>query len=242
MIEELLSDLKLYGALDYYINNYEARPKDKLENVLQLLLEKEKLRRTEGALKRRLSYAKFPYVREWEEIDLKLNNKIPFLKIKKLSTGDFVSSNTNLCFIGAPGLGKTHSLVSIGRDLCRQGMSVKFYTACELVTLLEEAKESLQLSKLMIRLMKPQLLIIDELGFVPFSETGARLLFDVFSKRYERSSIAVSTNLSFDKWPEIFGSIELTTALIDRFTHNCNIFTYEGKSARLSQSLEKNKN
>ena len=241
MIEELLSDLKLYGALDYYINNYEARPKDKLENVLQLLLEKEKLRRTEGALKRRLSYAKFPYVREWEEIDLKLNKKIPFSTIKKFSTGNFISKNTNLCFIGAPGLGKTHSLVSIGRDLCRQGMSVRFYTACDLVTQLEEAKEQLQLSKLMTRLMKPQLLIIDELGFVPFSETGARLLFDVFSKRYERSSIAVSTNLSFDKWPEIFGSIELTTALIDRFTHNCNIFTYEGKSARLSQSLEKNK-
>ena len=94
----------------------------------------------------------------------------------------------------------------------------------------------------MARLMKPHLLIIDELGFVPFSETGARLLFDVFSKKYESSSIAVSTNLSFEKWAQIFGSIELTTALIDRFTHNCDIFTYEGKSVRLTQSLARKNN
>ena len=241
MIEDLLSNLKLFGALDYYSNEYEARPKDSFEKTLKIMLTKEKSRRSSNALKRRLSYAKFPYVREWEQIDHKINSKIPFLKIKKISSGDFVSKNSNLCFIGAPGLGKTHSLVSIGRDLCREGMSVKFYTACDLVTQLEEAKVNLQLTKFMNRLMKPQLLIIDELGFVPFSETGARLLFDVFSKRYETSSIAVSTNLSFDKWPEIFGSIELTTALIDRFTHNCNIFTYVGKSVRLSQSLNKKK-
>lgn len=241
MIEEILSDLKLFGALDYYNNEYEPKLKDSFEQTLQLMLTKEKLRRSNNALKRRLSHAKLPYVREWEQIDEKLNKKIPFKKIKKLSSADFIAKKVNLCFIGAPGLGKTHSLVSIARDLCRQGMSVRFYTACDLVTQLEEAKDSLQLSKFMIRLMKPQLLIIDELGFVPFSESGARLLFDVFSKRYESSSIAVSTNLSFEKWPQIFGSIELTTALIDRFTHNCNIFTYEGKSARLCQSLEKMK-
>jgi DNA replication protein DnaC len=91
----------------------------------------------------------------------------------------------------------------------------------------------------MDKILAPQLLIIDELGFVPFSENGARLLFDVFSKRYERGSIAVSTNLAFNKWAEIFGSIELTTALIDRFTHNCEIYTYKGQSIRFKQSKEK---
>ena len=85
-------------------------------------------------------------------------------------------------------------------------------------------------------LTKPQLLIIDELGFVPFSESGARLLFDVFASRYERGSIAVSTNLSYDKWIQIFGSVELTAALIDRFTHRCLIYTFEGRSVRLIEA------
>jgi len=85
-------------------------------------------------------------------------------------------------------------------------------------------------------LIKPQLLIIDELGFVPFSENGARLLFDVFASRYERGSIAVSTNLSFDKWIQVFGSVELTAALIDRFTHKCLIYSFEGESVRLIEA------
>jgi DNA replication protein DnaC len=242
MIKELLLELKLFGALEYYNNEYESGTKDSIEKTLKIMFTKEKSRRSNNALAKRLSYANFPYVREWEQIDLEKNKKIPFEIVKKNSSGDFISKKKNLCFIGTPGLGKTHSLVAIGRDLCRQGMSVKFYTACDLVNQLEEAKQALQLTKLMNKLMKPQLLIIDELGFVPFSETGSRLLFDVFSKRYETSSIGVSTNLTFNKWPAIFGSIELTTALIDRFTHNCNIYTYEGKSVRLGQSLEQKSN
>ena len=186
-----------------------------------------------------MKYADFPFDREWEQIDLKKNPKIDFKKIKSYSNGKFVQDKKNLCFIGAPGLGKTHSLISIGKDLCRQGMSIKCYTACDLVIILEEAKVANELSKVMKRIMKPQLLIIDELGFVPFSDNGARLLFDVFSKRYENGSIAVSTNLSFQKWPQVFGSLELTQALIDRFTHRCEIFSFEGQSIRFTDSKKR---
>jgi DNA replication protein DnaC len=142
--------------------------------------------------------------------------------------------------MGQQGTGKTHSLIALGRDLCRRGISTQFYTACELVNILEKAKVQCQLSKVMQRLIKPELLILDELGFVPFSENGARLLFDVFAGRYERGSIAVSTNLSFDKWTQVFGSVELTGALLDRFTHRSHIFTYKGKSARFAQAVRKN--
>ncbi len=134
--------------------------------------------------------------------------------------------------MGQQGTGKTHSLIALGRDLCRQGKTVKFYTACSLVNLLEEAKAKHILAKEMQALAKPEVLIIDELGFVPFSENGARLLFDVFASRYEKGSIAVSTNLSFDKWVQVFGTPELTAALIDRFSHKCLIFNYQGKSVR----------
>lgn len=234
MLEELLSDLKMFGALECYQDNDFS--KINFTTGLTKMLKAEKSRRSANALKRRLSYAKFPYVREWEQIDKKINPSIPFARIRKLSDGKFIHEKKNLCLTGAPGLGKTHSLVAIGRDLSRLGLRVRFFTACDLVNQLEEAKNNLELTKFMNKIMKPHFLIIDELGFVPFTDNGARLLFDVFSKRYETGSIAVSTNLAFNKWPEIFGSVELTTALVDRFTHNCEIFTFKGDSVRLSES------
>ncbi len=237
MIEDLLQSLKMYGAAEYYIKlTHDNMDKHEL---LKGLLKAEITRRSTNALNRRLKYADFPMDREWDQIDFKKNPKIEFAKIKKLSNGQFITHKTNVCFIGAPGLGKTHSLVSIGKDLCRQGVTVKCYSACDLVIMLEEAKINNELSKAMKKVMKPQLLIIDELGFVPFSENGARLLFDVFSKRYENGSIAVSSNLAFQKWPQIFGSIELTQALIDRFTHRCEIYTFEGNSVRFAESKSK---
>jgi DNA replication protein DnaC len=238
MIEQLLTDLKLFGGLEFYNNHFKSDVSREI--FIKNMLENEKERRSKNALQRRLSAALFPYVREWEQINQEKNPEIPFSEIKIFSNGEFIKNKKNLCMIGAPGLGKTHTLVSIGRDLCRQGYNVKFYTACDLVNHLEEAKKNYELTKFMEKILAPHLLIIDELGFVPFSDNGARLLFDVFSKRYERGSIAVSSNLAFNKWAEIFGGLELTKALLDRFTHNCDIFTYKGESIRFKQSIEKN--
>ena len=197
--------------------------------------------RSQKKLNRRLQMADFPFEREWAQINAAKNPKINFNKLKQYSDGKFLEGKNNLCLIGAPGLGKTHGLVSIGRKLCRGGHTVLFYTAIELVTDLEEAKKENRLSKLMDKIRKIDLLIIDELGFVPLSDNGARLLFDVFSKRYENGSIAVSTNLSLPKWVQTFGSIELTNALIDRFTHRCDIFVFEGESFRFQESKSKKK-
>lgn len=141
--------------------------------------------------------------------------------------------------MGLQGTGKTHCLIALGRELCRKGFSVKFFTACDLVNKLEEAKAGLGLSRIMKTIQRPQLLIIDELGFVPFSDNGSRLLFEVFASRYERGSIAVSSNLSFNKWDQIFGSVELTAALVDRFTHHAHIHTFDGKSVRLMGAKKK---
>jgi DNA replication protein DnaC len=168
-----------------------------------------------------------------------LNPSIDFAQVEKLFDGEFVRQRRNVCFIGTQGTGKTHSLIALGRELCRKGHTVRFYTACELVNLLEEAKRDVLLTKVMNTLLKPKLLIIDELGFVPFSDNGARLLFDVFASRYERGSTAVSTNLSLDKWVEVFGSVELTAALIDRFCHRAEIVAFEGQSVRLFQAEQR---
>lgn len=229
MIETLLKPLKMSGSLEALSDL--NRLKDRDQFVVGLL-QAEKNVREQRATKRRLTQAKFPTDKEWCDINPDLNPSIDFTEVQSLTDGDFVNQQLNICMMGHQGTGKTHSLIALGRQLCRKGINTKFYTACELVTLLEEAKASHTLSKLMQSLLKPQLLIIDELGFVPFSENGARLLFDVFATRYEKGSIAVSTNLSFEKWVEVFGSIELTAALIDRFSHKCLIFNFSGESVR----------
>lgn len=187
---------------------------------------------------RRISNAKFPYIREWHEIDEKINPSINFEKLKAYSCEKFDKNANNICIVGAPGLGKTHSLIAIGMNICRLGYDVLFYTSCDLVIQLEEAQKKMELTRIMDKLVKCSFLIVDELGFVPFSEQGARLLFEVFSKRYQRAPTAVSTNLSFEKWGQIFGGIELTTALVDKFIHKCDVHVFKGKSLRLLESTK----
>lgn len=240
MLVKLLSELKMKGALGD-IEKLQATINDRDEFAKQLLLSELEFKQNR-ALKRRFSQARFPFVKEWSEINPSLNPKIEFSRIARYFDGKFIDERQNLCFMGVPGTGKTHSLIALGRELCRKGVSILFYSACELVNALEEAKQEYRLSKFMATLKKTKLLIIDELGFVPFSEQGARLLFDVFASRYERGSIAVSTNLSFDKWVQIFTTIELTAALIDRFTHRADIFSFRGQSVRLLEASGKLKN
>lgn len=238
MIKDLLEQLKMNGALKALTNLDEVKCKDQFVTAL---LQAELIHRENQASKRRLKQAKFSVEKEWSDIDKEINKKIDFSSLEKLDQDQLISKKNNLCLVGQQGTGKTHSLIALGRKLCRQGVTVKFTTACDLVNELEEAKANHTLTRLMEALAKPQLLIIDELGFVPFSDNGARLLFDVFARRYERGSIAVSTNLSFEKWVQMFGSVELAAALIDRFTHKCLIYRFEGESVRLMEAISNKK-
>lgn len=235
MIKEYLLSLRMHGALDALEGI--SRIQEKEEYALALLKAEQEYRE-QKKMSVRLTSAAFPSDKEWDEIDPALNPKIEFSKVKALGDGEFVRKKENLCLMGKQGTGKSHSLVALGRQLCRRGHTVKFCTAHSLVTSLEEAQGEHKLSKLMKTLLKPSLLIIDELGYIPFTPTGGRLLFDVFASRYERGSIAVTTNLSFDKWIELFESPELTAALVDRFTQNAHLFVYTGQSIRL---LKRNK-
>jgi DNA replication protein DnaC len=238
MLKKLLSDLKMKGALEI-VNSMCPVPGD--DKFAISLLQGECEFRIQKALAKRMNNAKFPIDREWSELDHALNPTIDFTSVEALGNGEFILNRENLCLMGTPGTGKTHSLIALSRQLCRQGFSVGFYTAYALMTALEEAKEQHKLGKFMDSLLKPQLLVIDELGFVPFSAAGASLLFEVFAKRHERGSIAVSTNLSFDKWVQVFGSIELTAALIDRFAQAAKVFLYKGKSIRWHYAKCRNK-
>jgi len=235
-IPELLLTLKMRGAFEALESFSGIQDK---EEYARAILGSEHEYREQNMTKRRLSTARFPTEKEWDDFDPALNPTIDISQVKSLSNGKFVDKKENLCILGTQGTGKTHSLIALGRLLCRKGYSTRFYTACSLVNLLEEAKAQNQLSRVMAQLLIPKLIIIDELGFIPFSDNGARLLFDVFASRYERGSIAVTSNLAFTKWGQIFGSVELTAALVDRFTHRAHIFTYEGQSVRLKQAKQK---
>ena len=140
--------------------------------------------------------------------------------------------------MGNSGTGKTHVALGLGLAACQRGISVGFATASSLVHQLMEASDERRLLNLQKKLARFKLLIIDELGFVPLSKTGAELLFEIVSQRYERGSILITTNLPFDEWTEVFGSERLTGALLDRLTHHVHILQMNGESYRLNQSRQ----
>ena len=140
------------------------------------------------------------------------------------------------CVVGLTGTGKTHIALGLGLSACQKGLSVGFVTAAALVHELMEARDERRLLRLQKQMVGYKLLIIDELGFVPLSKTGAELLFELVSQRYERGSTLITSNLPFDEWTETFGSERLTGALLDRLTHHVNILEMNGESYRLGQS------
>ena len=157
----------------------------------------------------------------------------------QLAHCEYVEHRENVIAIGNSGTGKTHIALGLGLAACQRGMmSVGFTTAAALVHKLMEARDDRRLLNLQRQLARLKLLIIDELGFVPLSTTGAELLFQVFSQRYERGSILVTTNLPFDEWAEVFGSERLTGALLDRLTHHVHILEMNGDSYRLKGSQQ----
>jgi DNA replication protein DnaC len=163
------------------------------------------------------------------------------IKAARFATGDYIERRENVIALGPSGTGKTHIALGLGLSACQKGLAVGFTTAAALVHELIEARDDKQLLRLQKRLARLKLLIIDELGFVPLSKTGAELLFEIFSQRYERGSILVTSNLPFEEWTEIFGSERLTGALLDRLTHHVHILEMNGESFRLKQSKTKKK-
>ncbi len=159
----------------------------------------------------------------------------------ELARCEYIDRRENVIALGNSGTGKTHVALGLGLAACQKGLSVGFITAAALVHELMEARDEKRLLRLQSQLAKYRLLIVDELGFVPLSKTGAELLFEVFSQRYERGSILVTSNLPFDEWTEVFGSERLTGALLDRLTHHVHILECNGESYRLKQSRDSKK-
>ena len=180
--------------------------------------------------------ARFPVVKSLDSFDFKVIPSLNKALVLELARCEYIERRENLIALGNSGTGKTHIAVGLGLAACQKGLSVGFITAAALVHELMEARDDKQLLRFQKKLATYKLLIVDELGFVPLSKTGAELLFEVFSQRYERGSTLVTTNLPFDEWTEVFGSERLTGALLDRLTHHVNILEMNGDSYRLNQS------
>lgn len=209
------------------------------EEYLLSLLEEEVSQRDINRRKRRIQDARFPRLHTLDEYDFSLMPDLPQQKILQLTRCDFIDEAENIVFVGGIGTGKTHLAISIGLAACQLGKRVRFFTAAGLVNTLLEAAEQHRLSRVERLLMKQDLIIIDEVGFVPFSQQGANMLFTFVSQRYLQGSLLVTTNLAFADWGEVFGNALSVGPLLDRLTHRCHIVQFAGDSYRFRQSLER---
>ena len=200
------------------------------------LAEREMIERDRRKVERRIKAAKFPVVKSLDSFDFAAIPKLNKMQVLDLARCEWVERRENVIALGPSGTGKTHVALGLGLAACQKGLSVGFTTAAALVSEMMEARDERRLLRLQKQMAAYKLLIIDELGFVPLSKTGAELLFELLSQRYERGATLITSNLPFDEWTETLGSERLTGALLDRITHHVSILEMNGDSYRLAQS------
>jgi DNA replication protein DnaC len=206
------------------------------------LAELEMIDRERRTVERRIKEAKFPAVKSLDSFDFTAIPSLNKTLVLELARSEYVARRENVIAVGNSGTGKTHVALGLGLAACQKGLAVGFTTAAALVHELHEARDEKRLLRLQHQLAGYKFLIVDELGYVPLSPTGAELLFEVFSQRYERGSIIVTSNLPFDEWIGVFASERLTGALLDRLTHHVHILEMNGDSFRLKHSKRHIKN
>jgi DNA replication protein DnaC len=238
LLDHHLKTLKLPTFLREYGKVARQCAAEGLDHVqfLARLVELELIDRERRMIERRIKAARFPAVKSIDSFDFKAIPSLNKMRVLELARCEWIERRENVIALGPSGTGKTHVALGLGLAACQKGLAVGFTTAAALVHELMEARDERRLLRLQKQLVRHKLLIIDELGFVPLSKTGAELLFETISQRYEQGAILITSNLPFDEWTEIFGSERLTGALLDRLTHHVNILEMNGESYRLSQS------
>ncbi|CAI8734260.1 AAA family ATPase [Brevibacillus sp. IT-7CA2] len=208
------------------------------ETILLALLEQEVLQRDANQIASRTKQAKFPTIKTIDQYDFSVMPALNKPKVLQLSRCEYIEKAENVIFIGNSGTGKTHLSISLGMEACRHGYTVQFWTAAKLCNELMEAQSERRLLQLEKQWLKVDLAILDEVGFVPLSKTGAELLFQFCAARYEKGSMILTSNLDFANWTQVFKDEQMTAALVDRLTHRAHIFAMNGDSYRFKQSLK----
>jgi DNA replication protein DnaC len=197
--------------------------------------------RAENRLNRRVREAKFPQVKTLESFDLNAVPGIDIRLIREMAGCGYIKERRNIIFLGRSGAGKTHLATALGVEACKNDYRTRFASCYGLVNELIEARQERDLQRLIQRYARYDLLILDELGYIPFSKEGAELLFQVLAERHEKGSVVITTNLGFADWTQVFGDPVMTAALLDRLTHKAHIVNCQWDSYRLKQSLKEKK-
>ena len=241
LLSDHLKQLKLTTILKHYPTMArQARDNGSpYEDFLLSLIESEVQARSDNRLKRRIREARFPVMKIMESFDFDAVPDLDRRLIKELMTGSYIQERKNIIFVGKTGTGKTHLATALGLEACRQGIRTRFATGAGLINELIEARSERTVNRTIQKNARYGLLILDELGYVPFSREGSQLLFQVLADRYERASVIITTNLGFADWTQLFGDPTLTAALLDRLTHKAYIILCNWESYRMKESLKK---
>ena len=240
LLVENLKSLKLSTMIRNLSSHLRQAKQDKLgyDEFLLNLTEVEVQVRKENGRKRRLSEAKFPLQKPLETFDFEAATGLDARLIKELSSCEYAKKSRNVIFMGKSGTGKTHLATGLGMEACKHGIRTRFITGCGLANELIEARDEKLLGRAVKRYASYGLLIIDELGYVPFSKEGAQLIFQILAERHERKPVMITTNIGFGDWTQIFGDPNMTAALLDRVTHKAHVINCTWQSYRLKETLK----
>lgn len=232
-IADMCRLLRLAHIADAVQTRNDPQTIDLVEEILTMELEGRK----RSKLSKLVHQAGFPHLKTFDGYVFDNIGFPPGCNRDKLQSLEWVNRKENVLMLGAVGTGKTHMAIALGVSACQQGMNVQFFRAAELVAILQEKFGQGLLTRYQAKVRKADLLILDEVGYVPFSQTGSELLFNVIADCYEQQSVIVTSNLEFGQWTSIFGDNKLTAALIDRLVHHAHILTFTGESFRLKEAL-----
>ena len=241
LLDTYLKELRLPTFLRNYRKFAEeaAQADHSYDRFLLALAQQEIAQRERNRIERRIKATRFPVLKELAEFDFSCISSPNKQRVLELARGSYIHKAEPILMVGNPGLGKTHVATGLALAACRQGHKVRFYNAAALVNELIQAQDEHSLPRFLTTALKQHLIVLDELGFIPFTPTGAQLIFQFCSALYERVTMIVTTNLRFADWTQVFGDERLTAALLDRLTHKAHILEFIGESYRFRERMQR---